>query len=168
MSTRFLLFAVIGSLFFTSSLAHYPANQQAHQHYARQQVGSPVFPPPSRRSATPTLARRSATPVLAKRSATPTLSALRASLQRRYEYENLLAKRQAPSPLPSGMLNRRQAISSPLPSARKRSPDEQSDWDTMYALSRERRSWRAQVEEDETNARRIKRGDTREFEPDFF
>ncbi|GAA6015736.1 hypothetical protein JCM11491_002461 [Sporobolomyces phaffii] len=73
----------------------------------------------------------------------------------------MLNRRQAPSPVPSGALNRRQGIPSPLPSGRKRSTDEQSNWDIMHALSKERRSFKERVEIEhyfETNAKRIKRG----------
>ncbi|GAA5901358.1 uncharacterized protein JCM6883_000188 [Sporobolomyces salmoneus] len=174
MPSRFILFAILSSLFFSSSFAHYPGpNNHHHEHYARQ-LATPTYEPLHRRSATPTSGHHSATPTLARRSATPVLSR-RDGLQRRYDFESYLKRRQAPSPLPSGMLNRRQAPSplpsgmlnrrqapSPMPSATwKRSAEEQSNWDMMYELSRERRSYGETVDEgyySETNARRIKRG----------
>ncbi|GAA5872097.1 hypothetical protein JCM16303_000976 [Sporobolomyces ruberrimus] len=175
MSSRFVLFALLSSIFFTSTLAHYPAGNQRHQHYARQ-MATPTFEPLNRRSSTPTIARRSALPSLARRSATPTLSR-RDALQRRYEFEAHMRRRQAPSPVPSGMLGRRQAPSavpsgllnfrrslpsaSPLPAGMRRSATDQSAWDAMEALSRERRSFRERLDEEfyyETNAKRIKRG----------
>lgn len=178
MPFRFILFAILSSLFFSSSFAHYPGpNNHHHEHYARQ-LATPTYEPLHRRSATPTSGHHSATPTLARRSATPVLSR-RDGLQRRYDFESYLKRRQAPSPLPSGMLNRRQAPSplpsgmlnrrqapSPMPSATwKRSAEEQSNWDMMYELSRERRSYGETVDEgyySETNARRIKRGGNRE------
>jgi len=63
------------------------------------------------------------------------------------------------------MLNRRAAPSA-LPSARKRSPEEQSNLDLMYELAKERRSL-GELGDDgyyfETNANRIKRGVNREL-----